>query len=160
MKRLSVFVAAALLAVSTFTSCSKDDKEDNPAPVEKTKTEIITAKSWRITGFTFKEGNGPIEDVYAQLQTCTKDDFYKFNIDKTFRFDEGATKCSSNDPQTATSAWDITADGSILLLMEMKGSATAELYDIAELTESKLRIRQTDTSNGTADVTEITFSSF
>lgn len=159
MQKSTIFLASALLFGTTLFSSCKDDKED-VAPKTATKTELLTAKKWRITALTYKEGNSPVEDVYKQIDACSKDDFYKFNPDKTFVLDEGATRCSANDPQTSVSGWDITADGSILLLLEMKGSTSAELYNITELTDGKLRIGQTYTGNGSTEVTEVTFTAF
>jgi Lipocalin-like domain len=159
MKKSTSLACLALLVAASFTSCNKDE-DDEVVPVVPTKTELITAKNWRITSFTYKEGNAPVQDVYALYGPCSRDDFYKFNADKTFLFDEGATRCSSSDPQTMTSGWDINADGSILLLLEMKGSTTAELYNIQELTDTKLRISQTFTGNGYNEVTDITFAAF
>ena len=157
MRKSTIFLASALLLTTTFFSaCSKDDV----APRATTKTELLTAKKWRITAATYKEDNDPVQDKYADVDACSKDDFYKFNADKTFVLDEGATRCNTNDPQTYVSGWDITADGSILLLLEMKGSTSAELYDITELTDSKLRIGQTYTGNGFKQVSELTFTAF
>lgn len=159
MRKSLLYIATAVLLAGSITSCSKDD-EDEVAPVVPTKTELITAKNWRISAFTYKEGSSQTQDFYAQFGSCTRDDFYKFNTDKTFKFDEGATRCSTSDPQTETSAWDINADGTILLLLEMKGSTTAELYNVVELTDSKLRISQTYTGSGVDEVRDITFTSF
>ncbi|RFP66241.1 hypothetical protein D0N36_04270 [Hymenobacter lapidiphilus] len=151
MRKHVLLAAMAMLIVGSFTSCSKDK---DPTPI--TKAEQLGARNWRITAFTSKQGNNPIIDEFALYAPCDKDDFYQFKADKTFVLDEGATRCNSNSPQTSVSGWDINADGTILLLLEMKGATSAELYDIKELSNDKLRIGQ----SGRNATTEITFTSF
>lgn len=155
MKKITLLVATALLAATSFTSCSK---EDDPTPA--TPTSLLTAKNWRITAFTVKQGNQPVEDVYKNSEQCEKDDFYQFKTDKTMVFDQGKERCNPTEPQTSTGAWDINADGNILLLLEMKGATDAELYEIKELNSTKLHIGQTFTVNGEKVLTDITFASF
>lgn len=153
MKKYSLLAAVAMLTVGSFTSCSKDD---DPNPV--TKTELLTAHNWRISSFTVKLGSAPIEDIYKDSPKCQQDDFYQFKTDKTFVFDQGKERCDSTEPQTTVSGWDINADGTILLLLEMKGTTSAELYEIKELTKDKLRIGQTLTEDGESLMAEITFT--
>ncbi|NVO30888.1 lipocalin family protein [Hymenobacter lapidiphilus] len=155
MKKYSLLAAVALLTVGSFASCSKDK---DPTPI--TKSEQLAARNWRITAFTVKQGNNPIVDEFARTAPCDKDDFYQFKADKTFVLDEGATRCSPNSPQTNVSGWDINADGTILLLLEMKGATSAELYEIKELTNDKLRIGQTFTEDGESLIADITFTAF
>lgn len=156
MKRFTrtVFI---LLAVSSaaFTSCKKDDEDPKP----KTKAEMLTAKNWRISAASFTVG-ATTQDAFASLPACSKDDFTKFNADKTLLSDEGTTRCNSSDPQTVSGAWDLTSNDSKLLLQETPNSSSAELYDILELSDSTLKIKQTETINGTTYIVNITFTSF
>lgn len=143
--------------MSTFTGCKKDDDEE---PKPKTKSELLTGPNWRVSAITNKIGANPPTDLYARQPSCSKDDFYKFTPEKIFRLDEGATKCNTSNPQTTENAWDITADGGILLLFERKGSTEANLYEVVELSDTKLTIRQSDISGGQTEQFDITFTAF
>lgn len=94
MKKLSFFALSIALA-GGLVSCGGD--KDDPTPTAKTKTELLTAKSWRVSSdqSTVVSGGTTVSnDDYADLKACEKDDFTKFNADKTITADQGATKCS------------------------------------------------------------------
>ncbi|MCC2545994.1 hypothetical protein LJY25_06020 [Hymenobacter sp. BT175] len=154
MKRFNLIFGLLAVAAS-FTACSK---EDDP----KTKTELITAKSWRMTAFTITTTTGSnttTQDLYASAGACSKDNFTKFNTDKRVIFDEGTTKCSTTDPQSETGNWDFTANEAKLLLSE-PGSSSAITYDLVELSESTLKLRATEVFGTTTYVDNITYASF
>ena len=71
----------------------KKDKD----PTLPTKTELLTAKSWRISGnvtVTTTTGRpATTVDHFSSAPACEKDSFVKFNTDKTTRSDEGALLC-------------------------------------------------------------------
>src|SRR5687768_4887999 len=97
MKNLLLLVAVAFSFI--FTACSKDD---DAAP---SKTEMLTGKNWKVSAETVSVNNGTPNDVYASATACEKDNFISFATDGKFTFDEGATKCSSNEPQTQAGTW-------------------------------------------------------
>ncbi|GAA4002649.1 hypothetical protein GCM10022408_12610 [Hymenobacter fastidiosus] len=156
MKRftLSALLLTTMASSLVFTSCKKDKEEPKP----KTRTELLTARNWRISAATYTVGPD-IEDVYRSVPGCTKDDFTKFNTDKTTVFDEGPTRCSTSDPQSSKGAWDLTSGDNKLLIQESTTSTSGELYEIVELTESTLKIKQTDSSTP-AETIAITFTAF
>lgn len=157
MKRftLSVLTLATAASSFVFTSCKKDDEDPKP----KTRTELLTAKSWRVTAATASVG-ATTQDLYASTPACSKDDFTKFNANKTTTFDEGATRCDPSDPQTSAGAWDLTSGDTKLLIQETTSSTSGELYEIVELSESTLKIKQSDTANGVTYTINVTFTSF
>lgn len=95
--------AAVLLLLITFSSCKK---EETSAPVNSnspSKTELLTAKSWIEIG-AIEDG----ENVFADLDACSKDDLYIFKPNGVYVYDEGATKCDPNDEQVIhTDAWKL-----------------------------------------------------
>jgi hypothetical protein len=138
MKKLIILT---LVISGTFSACKK---KDETTPASKSKTELITAHYWKLSAFTVNPpidvGGTQVTDVYDQLEACTKDDLIKFNTDKTYIEDEGATKCDPSDPQTYTSTWNfnstetiVTVDGSDMTIVNLSDNELKctfkELYD-------------------------------
>src|SRR4028119_184917 len=101
MKRitLTALTLATVASSFVFTSCKKD--KDDPKP--KSKTELLTAKNWRITGDVETQvigGRTVTTDNYAtEYDPCDKDDYTKFDANKVFKDNEGALKCDPTAPQ-------------------------------------------------------------
>ncbi|GAB2947118.1 hypothetical protein GCM10027048_10170 [Hymenobacter coalescens] len=146
-----------MLAVAcTFSACKKD--EEKP----KTKTELLTAKSWRVTAAretVTTGGQTTSSDEYATFGACEKDDFVKFLADKKVEFNEGATKCNTADPQTETGAWDFNSDQTKLTLTD-PDLGLSLVYDIVELNASTLKVKYSVSAQGSSYTTETTFTSF
>ena len=141
MKKLSLLFLAAL----ALGSCKKND-DNAPATPTSSKTDLLTAKNWRITADKTTNTVGTystVDDDYATSPACERDNFLKFNTNKKATYDEGATKCDSSDPQTASAAWDINSDGTKLTLTDPSGTGLVEQKDILELTATTLRLRIT-----------------
>lgn len=156
MKKLSLL----FLAVLALGSCKKNDS-NSPTP---SKTDLLTAKNWRLTAdkttsTSSVSPNSVVTDEYATSPACERDNFIKFNTNKTAVYDEGATKCSTSDPQTASAAWDFNSDATKLTFTDPSGSGLSIQEDILELTATTLRLRVTSsyTAGGiTATSTEET----
>lgn len=154
MKKLSLLFLAAL----ALGSCKKNDS-NSPTP---SKTDLLTAKNWRITADKTVNTVGSVsstDDNYATSPACERDNFIKFNTDKKAVYDEGATKCDTSDPQTASAAWDFNSDATKLTFTDPSGSGLSIQEDILELTATTLRLRTTSsyTAGGiTATSTEET----
>jgi hypothetical protein len=160
MKKLLLFA----LAVASLSACKKGS-ENNPS-----KTGLLTSKKWRVTAFTAtystSGGSAPTTntvDQYAQTPACSKDDFYKFNTDKTLILDEGATKCSTSGPQTTAFTWDLNSDQTKLFI-NASGLSSSSPNDIVELSASTMRLHTTDIymANGLTitSVADVTFTAF
>ena len=131
---------SALLIVMTgaiiFYSCKKDKDDSTPA---KTKTELITTGSWKLTAFTVNpardiDGDGTAEtDVYSKAPACVKDNFTIFKTNSEGEDNEGATKCNSADPQIKQWSWNFNSDETHLLFDGFD-------YTIADLTASTLKL--------------------
>ena len=125
MKTLNT-ILFAIACIVLISSCKKDDEP------KISKTELLagtTSKSWiQIAG---KE-NG--SDEFSSLPTCYKDDILVFRTDKSYEWNEGATKCDPGDPQVyITGNWAFKSDETVIQLRE--GEAR-----INELTATTLRI--------------------
>lgn len=156
MKNLSTYVLITAMAALTV-SCKKDGET---TPVSS-KTDLLTAKSWKITGdvsVSTTSGKATTTDNFATASTCEKDNFVKFGTDKKVVFDEGANRCQGTN-QTESGVWDFNSDQSKITL-GAPGSAMIGQFDIAELSATTLKINQTDTHNGTTEVETWTFTSF
>jgi hypothetical protein len=158
MKKLS-FLLLSLIALG---ACKKDG-ENTPSA---SRTDLLTAKKWRVSSLTYTAisvGKITTTDEYALEQACHRDDFYKFNTDKTLVADEGATKCSASDTQTSTQNWDFNSDQTNLLVTS-SGYMSTGSKDIVELSATTLRLREVHTyiSNGatTTETDDITFTAF
>jgi len=153
------------LAVSSLSACKKDS-ENSPS-----KTDLLTSKKWRITADTETStttitGSAPVTTTtnqYATTAACEKDNYTQFNNNKTLVLDEGASKCSSNDPQQTTGTWDLSSDQT-KLTVGVSGTTGTNTLDVLELTASTLRLRQsysyTTTGATYSGTSETTFTSF
>ena len=133
-----------------FVACDKDDNGAN-------NTDNLTGSQWKITSsvakFTFN-GVEQTVDVYAQLPACQKDNLVEFKTDGTFIADEGATKCSPNDPQEETGTWVFAQDETHIVVVSDDLNFDAE---ILELTDSRLRVKYDTDLSGTVTTTETVF---
>ncbi len=133
MRKLTLLFLAFSMA-ALISSCKKDD-DNTPAPTNNsggnnlTKTEMLTAKKWKITALTVGG-----QDFFTLFDDCDKDDTHEFKTDGTYINDEGATKCDPSDPQTiSTSNWKFIDN-------ETKIEFDGEVGTIKELTSSKMVI--------------------
>jgi hypothetical protein len=157
MKQVSILAFG--LAV-LFTGCKKDQEDPAPpATKSQTKTELLTARNWRITASTLAVGNNT-QDIFGQVAACNKDDFARFNADHTVRFDAGPERCLSSDPQFQSGTWELTDNETKLALRYGSLTSPADVFTIVSLTESAIKINQPTTTNGVTGVITITYSSF
>lgn len=130
MKKITLlFVAVSLIAVS---ACKKeDDKTTTPTPGPTlTKTQMLTAKNWKLTGAT----SGGV-DYYPIIDPCDKDDLFIFKTDGTSIVDAGATKCDPTDPQIiSTGTWTFIDN-------ETKIYFDGDTGTLAELTSTKMVVK-------------------
>jgi hypothetical protein len=124
-------------------ACKKEDA--------KSKTDLLTQKTWMIQKLETKEGNNPWEDDFPTWDACSKDDRYIFRANNTYEFNEGLTKCDPSDPQIFDSgSWSFTNNETKLLI----GS---DEFTIVSLTETNLILSVQETVGGVAYQIQITF---
>ena len=120
--------AASFLFICTLAviGCKKDD----PSP-----TEILTAEScWKIT---LLEGFDKVNNLWVAvpIEDCQADDCFSFKTDQTFTVEEGAAKCSPDDPQQSKGSWSLSDDGKKLSLSD---SGNTDVGTVIELKQGKL----------------------
>lgn len=144
MKNISTYLVAAVLGL-TVLGCKKT--AETPAP---TKTELLTNKNWVATAITISPalplGGTLITDYYAQLPSCTKDDFIRFETPSIYKEDEGAVKCNPAKPQTVIGTWTFNGDQSVVTTSTPTGGTQS--YNIVELSDSSLKYSVAVVSNG------------
>ncbi len=142
MKNLTscLWATTLLMVVLATTSCGKD----NQMPTPPTKTELLTAQTWKLTAWTvdpaspFTTGGPAISNWYAQLGNCSKDDIYKFKVG-AYNFEEGTTKCSANDPTVWESgSWSFNTNETVVLMKRTSPKVSNYEYKLVELTTTKL----------------------
>lgn len=133
MKKMIRYSFIAAIAAVSLSSCKKD---------EKTRMELITAGNWKIVSDQVKFGNGNWEEFITGYEACELDNYIKFNTNNTVEGNEGATKCSPDDPQSMTGQWSF-ANG------ESQISMFGEVANIDELNESTIVTSSSETFNGT-----------
>jgi hypothetical protein len=156
-------IALSLALLGGLSSCGDDGADPTPTP-KKTASELLMAKSWKITAATEKEGSKPAENIYTQQPACFRDNLYKFQTNAAFVLDEGATRCDQDDPQTMTGVWalsnnDKTLTGIFALSTQPGIDVDLELSGtIEELTATQLVLVDTETTGGVTTVTRTTFT--
>jgi hypothetical protein len=149
MRKLFLFV----LGVAALGAC----KKNNETSPEASRSELLTAKSWRLSAATITAGASKT-DEYATSDACERDNFIKFNTNKSVVVDEGPTRCNPSDAQTQTSTWDFNNDQTKLSIPVYPGLSIAA--DIVELTATTLHVRYTDTSSAPTETYDYVFNSF
>lgn len=138
MKCINLIVSSVLVAV--LCSCKKDDE---PMARQKTRPELITAGSWRVSSYTVNpaadvNGDGVKEtDVYANMESCERDNRVTFYLTGAGQIDEGPTKCDPADEQITLINWSFSQDESSVTIDGI-------LYEIVSLGETELRVRQSE----------------
>ncbi|OGX85906.1 hypothetical protein BEN48_13910 [Hymenobacter glacialis] len=97
-KTLSLLLAAA--AALGCTSCGSD----TPAPPD---AEVLLTKSWKRGMQDKNPSANPANVLFYPVQTCEQDDTFTFAADGTVLIDQGATKCSQNEPRTVSQSYSI-----------------------------------------------------
>lgn len=145
-----MLVGASLLLA--LAGCSKKSDPTPAAPALSAKTLLLTAPKWRITaivGATTFNGQTITTDGFANLQSCVKDNFSKYNSDLTLIYDEGATKCSNTAPQTKPGTWSFNAAEDKLTVVDpsVPAGTTGNTItaDLLQLTSTSLQVRTTNT---------------
>ncbi len=147
MKHL--FFYFILMAGCILSSCGK---KETPAPTPLTKTQLISAKTWRMTAATIRIGtNAPVDNL-SGYPACEADNLYIYRANNTYEEDQGATKCSPNQSQIRlTGTWAFTTNETKLSITRGSGSIVDD-FDLLELTATTLKTRMVD-GNGTLDYT-------
>ncbi len=137
-----LYLALGVAALAS-TGCKKDDSTQAITPAVSPKIALLVNKRWGLTALTSQQGS-VIRDGYATLNTYEKDNYLRFNDDRTAELNEGPSKGSSADPQSYAGTWDLIGnDAKLLLTTPLFGSGAAGTPDILELTANRMVLRGT-----------------
>ena len=140
----AIVLPLLITAITTTLSCDKEKEE----PTVKTKTELITTGTWKLTSYTSNPaydwyGTGDYAtDILAALNPCEADGFDTYKTDGTVEINEGPIKCDPGDPQTFTASWQFTNNESKIMYDGF------DEYELVELTETTMRLQSTFVENG------------
>lgn len=127
-------------------SCNKDDK-----PKEPTKTELITASTWKYdNGGIDQNRDGTVDFTFEStglLQPCSLDNTGTFMSGGTGVTDEGATKCNTTVPQSTPFTWSFTNNETSIKINSGGLLGLGGEFKILTLTAVKLGLSKDTTVN-------------
>ena len=148
MKNMKTLIFCSLVL---FAACKKDSSSVN---VEAT----LTTGKWQLSDATVGiPGSSLTIDVYDSIPACVRDNFYTFAADGTLTVDEGATKCNSGDPQTATANWKLLNNNTQLQGVDVTGVSNTTAT-IVLINSSTLQLQDTTTYSGYSVSATATFT--
>jgi hypothetical protein len=104
-------VTILLLLIFAFSSCKKSKT------YSKTKTELLTQKTWRLVAARNKQDNQNWEEIYLLIDSCRRDDIVSFTPTFVYTVDEGLSKCFPTDSQILVSgAWAFDSNETQIVL--------------------------------------------
>lgn len=111
-----------------------------------TKTQLLTAKPWRITGIIEQSPGSSPTDVFSSFLPCEKDNLFLFKTNGTYDNTEGATKCDPMDPQLIDSgSWQLVNNETIL-------NIDGDSFEVVQITPTSLVLKLYDSGS------ELTFT--
>ena len=138
------FLVAVTLAGIATVGCKKDkDVEEPPSTVD-----LITSTTWKIDTIGFDENkDGQIDGALpGGLAGCQKDNIITFSSDSAGIFDEGATRCSTDDAQSTPFNWTLSGSDSLNIDGQLPGQLTG-LVRIISISDSNFTLSKRITSN-------------
>jgi len=128
------FIPFFLSTIILFTACSKDSGNNNKP---KTNTDLLVQSSWKFDNATVSG-----TDVSSLIQGCQKDNTLTFAAGGTGTLDEGATKCSSNDPQSSPFTWSFATNETVLHVSATLFTGGSSDFNIVTLNDTQLVLSQ------------------
>ena len=136
-KHLLLFI----VAVSTWQCHSESTPAPLPAP-SQTKTEMLTGKDWKLTAATVNPAydyfgqQRRINDIYASLAPCVKDDIFRYETPNVFIISDGQMPCGGI-VTAGTFKWAFNNDETSLTQL-FNSNAPDKTYTIEALSSDKL----------------------
>jgi hypothetical protein len=130
-----------LLALSVcFVSCKKEEA------AKTSNTELISKKSWKLIALTQTLSTGEVQDMYAPMSTCYRDDEFIYRSNLSFEANAGVIKCVGTDPQIfASGTWKFINSETAVERTTTSGLGIGTtVYSVITLTETTMKLRATD----------------
>jgi hypothetical protein len=135
-------ITLLIISLTTLSSCKKDKDETVAISLQS------IAGSYKLTAWTYKYGTMPEEDIMQLIDDCEKDDVITLKTDKTYTSADVGVKCTP--PGDYTSDWDVPSTTKIII--------DGDEWDIDSYDGKFLKISQTYTSGGVAEVDKMTLT--
>ncbi len=120
MKPRLLLLAAATSFV--FTGCEKNTS------MPQAKDALLT-KTWKRGMQDKNPSANPANASFYPVQTCEQDDTFTFAADGTVLIDQGAAKCSQNEPRTVSQSYGINRATKELMINGQKFKLLEETQD-------------------------------
>ncbi|MFT3826873.1 MAG: hypothetical protein QM731_23315 [Chitinophagaceae bacterium] len=142
-----ILLSASLFALMAHLSFCKKSSSGESA----SNTELITSATWKFDNAwldTDKDGkaDSPIPSIY--LKSCQTDNQVTLVAGGTGSLDEGASKCSVDDPQTNSFTWSFKDNEATINLSTAIIAGVEGDIKITALTETKLQLQKEVTYAG------------
>ena len=140
MRRIILY---SFLSLSLLIGCSK---KDSPAPVVKTKTQLLTEKDWILVLHQEKPSSASTyTDLTSQYRACDRDNRFVFYVSGVFEENEGSVRCTGNSQIVETGTWSFQQNETKIRFVMPSGATTAT---IETLSATSLVITYTGLVNG------------
>ena len=144
MKLLKPIILLSVVSLFVYSCEKTENKPDNNNNngSSKTKLELLTQKNWKVSSLV---SSG--QDLWNSflIESCNKDNQYRFRTDDSLSLYDMASKCSPTDPDSSVSIYKLYNNNTQLIL-NVKLTSTNVLNDttdIVELSETLLKINAT-----------------
>ena len=141
MKLLKPIILLSVVSLFVYSCEKTENKPDNNNNngSSKTKLELLTQKNWKVSSLV---SSG--QDLWNSflIESCNKDNQYRFRTDDSLSLYDMTSKCSPTDPDSSVSAYKFYNNNTQLIL-NVKLTSTNILNDtadIVELNETTLKI--------------------
>jgi len=133
---LLLFISSGLL----LSSC----KKEKPAPISN--TELISGKAWKLVAFTQTLSTGQVQDIFAPMSACYRDDEFLYRANLSFEANAGVVRCNDSDPQIVSSGtWKFIHNETAVERTVTSGSGIGTTtFTVTALTTTTLELRATD----------------
>jgi lipocalin-like protein len=133
MKKVLLPLASFLFFSVLFFACKKSNNNNN---TQKTKTQLITQASWKMSTVS-AAGFG---DITAQIPACYKDNVYTFASNGSGNVDESTNVCS---PSTAGAfTWSFLNNETTLHISTTLFQGGSSDFSLITLNETNLVVSQ------------------
>jgi hypothetical protein len=155
LKTITPILVILLLGSTLFiSSCKPDD------PKPKTKTQLLTTGTWKLTVYTYTcPGMNP-SDLMAQIG-CTSDNLHAFQADKKYTIGEGSTPCPGTDGSLGDNGVWTFVDSETKVRFEFPYISTGETMEdfvIDELSATTLKLTYPKYDGDASCVANLTFT--
>lgn len=95
-----------------------------------------------------------VDDFTEFQEPCDADDLQIFKENGIFTFDEGATKCDPNDPQSVDGTYELSADGKALVIYDQGDTTNMTILEINQTTmKGEMTVEDEDLGEETFTIT-------